>query len=460
MLSYLRKNTKAIMLAVVVIFAFTMLYGLGYNSMKGDKKKDTSFLKVNGRDVDPMRFNNIFARLRENFPDKIKPSDLLFLQNVALSQTIDFSIMLDDAKKNVGVSPSELDSAIEQIAKQQKFNNARELKMAVERSNIPWNSFKKMLVEEMLVQKMTSKIRDNAKVEPNDLKEIRASHILIGIKPGSDGDSRSKKLAEEIRRRVDKGQDFAVLAKNYSDDPASKSKGGDLGFFGTGAMVKPFEDAAFSLKISEFAGPIKTDYGYHIIKLTDVRIKKIPGRPDIQAAILQEKQENAYRNWYFNLKQKSKVEILDPAMRALDLRFKGKISEAIVEYNKAIAENPNNAYYRIFLGLLYEDLKQLGQAISQYQEAVKIEPANPNIYVILGQAYNKNGQKVQAAEQFKKASLIAGDNKALHQELQKLFKDLKMPEFAQKEQNEVFRIEKKELFEKELIDRSSKIKTN
>lgn len=461
MLTYLRNNMKGIMIAVAVVFAATMFYGLGSMGMQGmsTEKKD-AFVKVNGKDVDPDRFNNIFNRLRSNFPQQIKPTDILFLQNMALSQTIDFSIILDEARKKVNVSGGELDSAIESIAKQQKFNNIAELKRAVESSKLSWNTFQKMVRDEILVQKMVIDVRNSAIVNQNDLREIRASHILIAVKPGPDSDKKALALAQGIKNRAQKGESFSSLAKQYSDDPGTKGKGGDLGFFATGAMVKPFEDAAFSAKIGEIIGPIKTDFGYHIIVVTDAKLRKVQGNADVESVIRQEKQEKAFREWFFNLKSKAKVEILDPALKALDLRFKGRLTDAIAEYNKAIAQKPGNAYLHLFLGLLYEDAKQLKQAIIQYKEASSLAPADPNLCINLGRAYLLDKQSDLAVEQFKKASLIAGDNKTLHEELAKTFKDLRMDELVIREKNEIVRIEKKEAFEKEMREGSSKIKTD
>ncbi|MGG2987617.1 peptidylprolyl isomerase [Geobacillus stearothermophilus] len=94
--------------------------------------------------------------------------------------------------------------------------------------------------------------------------KIRASHILV----------KDEKTAKEVKAKLDKGEDFAKLAKEYSQDPGSASNGGDLGWFGPGKMVKEFEEAAYKLKVGEVSDPVKTDYGYHIIKVTDKEKKK------------------------------------------------------------------------------------------------------------------------------------------------------------------------------------------
>ncbi|MEK7841934.1 MAG: peptidylprolyl isomerase, partial [Deltaproteobacteria bacterium] len=107
-------------------------------------------------------------------------------------------------------------------------------------------------------------------------KQVFARHILI--RPAS-GASDMKKAKEEALEKAEdilsslakKGEDFALLAKKYSDDKASGSKGGSLGYFKQGEMVKPFEDAAFSLKKGEISSIVETEFGYHIIKVDDVK---------------------------------------------------------------------------------------------------------------------------------------------------------------------------------------------
>lgn len=100
---------------------------------------------------------------------------------------------------------------------------------------------------------------------------VRASHILIN-QFGSDQKNREE--ADKIYDRLIAGENFAKLAVEYSKDPGSASKGGDLGYFTKGMMVKPFEEACFSGKVGEILKPVKSDFGYHIIKVTDRTDKK------------------------------------------------------------------------------------------------------------------------------------------------------------------------------------------
>jgi parvulin-like peptidyl-prolyl isomerase len=101
-------------------------------------------------------------------------------------------------------------------------------------------------------------------------EEVRAQHILMQVKPGSTPDEDQKILAkmEELKKKS-ATTDFGKLAAQNSEDPGSKAKNGDLGFFGRGKMVKEFEDVAFDAPIGKVMGPIKSAFGYHLIKVTE-----------------------------------------------------------------------------------------------------------------------------------------------------------------------------------------------
>ncbi len=144
---------------------------------------------------------------------------------------------------------------------------------------------------------------------------VKARHILVKV--DKDGDkkawSAAEKKAEMIREKAVKGSDFAALAKEYSDDPGSKSNGGDLGFFTRGRMVPEFEKAAFSLKKGEISQPVKTAFGYHVIKLEDKKkghqktLDEV--REEIRQELLKEKQKKAMDDIIKQLEKKYKTEI-------------------------------------------------------------------------------------------------------------------------------------------------------
>jgi len=90
--------------------------------------------------------------------------------------------------------------------------------------------------------------------------KVRASHILV----------KTEAEAKAVLGNLNAGDDFATVAKKFSTCPSGK-KGGDLGWFGKGMMVKEFEDAAFKAKVGEIVGPVKTKFGYHLIKVTETK---------------------------------------------------------------------------------------------------------------------------------------------------------------------------------------------
>jgi foldase protein PrsA len=442
MLTWLRKNTKNIILVVAILFAFSMLYGLGYwgRGERGVKPKTNMLAKVNGKEIDPLRFRENLNKIIQNLGSEVNLQDLPFLENLALGQTIDFTLILNEAKKRVRVSGREVDGALENIMRQQNIPSKRELERALKNVGLNLSKFRDLIRDDILVQKFMAKLQQEVKVTPDDLKEIRARHILVT----------SEAEAQQLLARTKKGEDFAKLAKAYSKDSGSAAKGGDLGYFTLGTMVEPFEKAAFSLKPGEVSGVVKSPFGYHLIKVTEVRMRKFPRGEEPEKAALREKQERAFRHWYSEARSKAKIEIISPELRGHELRFRGKIPEAIAEYQKAIAENPTNAYLHVFLGDAYRSAGKNELALSEYENAIKLEGGNPELYLILGKAYESLGQKDMAALQYRKASLIAGDNKVLHQKLLKLFQALKRPQEVAREKEELKRIEKKEKFEKEL----------
>jgi peptidyl-prolyl cis-trans isomerase D len=104
-------------------------------------------------------------------------------------------------------------------------------------------------------------------------KEIKARHILLRLPPTPkpEEEEKVKQKAEDLIKKINQGEDFAELAKKYSQDPATAKEGGDLGYFQLGEMAAPFEEAAFSLKKGEISPPVKSPFGYHIIKVEDIQ---------------------------------------------------------------------------------------------------------------------------------------------------------------------------------------------
>jgi peptidyl-prolyl cis-trans isomerase D len=119
-------------------------------------------------------------------------------------------------------------------------------------------------------QEIQDYYEQNLKTDFSHPAKVRARHILIGLAPGATSaeTAAAKAKAEEILAKLKAGANFAALAKQYSEDPGTKDKGGDLGFFDRGEMVKPFEEVAFALKPGEY-GIAESQYGFHVIQVEE-----------------------------------------------------------------------------------------------------------------------------------------------------------------------------------------------
>jgi len=154
---------------------------------------------------------------------------------------------------------------------------------------------------------------------------VRASHILLGTRDSAgteliaDKKNAKRKEMEDILKRARAGEDFANLAKEYSEDPGSKDKGGEY-TFPRGQMVPEFEAAAFSLNTNQISDIITTQFGYHIIKLSE----KIPAKklelakvaPDIKDGLKQQAMQKLIPDYMDKLKKDNNVEILDEKLKA------------------------------------------------------------------------------------------------------------------------------------------------
>lgn len=138
-------------------------------------------------------------------------------------------------------------------------------------------------------------------------EEVQARHILLAK------EEEAKDLVEKIRA----GADFAELAKQHSGDGGSKEKGGMLGYFGRGQMVPQFEQAAFALKKGEISDPVKSQFGWHIIKLEDRRQKPPPKFDDVKDQIMGTLIHKRAQKVAEDLRKTAKIEYIDPKIKEM-----------------------------------------------------------------------------------------------------------------------------------------------
>ena len=140
-----------------------------------------------------------------------------------------------------------------------------------------------------------------SKLAPED--EIRARHILV----------KTEQEAKDIIARLNKGEDFVALAKEKSQDPGAE--GGDLGFFGKGQMIKPFEEVAFKLDIGKISDPVQTQFGWHVIKVEEKRKRPPPPFETVKDTITDQLTQQKTTETLRGLQGAAKIEIVDPEIK-------------------------------------------------------------------------------------------------------------------------------------------------
>lgn len=196
--------------------------------------------------------------------------------------------------------------------------------------------FKKMTLVSLILKKEVEEksMVDDAEVrkfyDENQDKftigtQVRGSHILV------DTEDEAKEIFENIK----KGEDFAELAKTFSKDKGSAVKGGDLGYFTRGRMVPEFEKALFSLKPGEVSAPVKTRFGYHVIKLTDIKEGEHASfeqsEDSIRKQLIMQKRKGLFESYIEKLKEKSNITEDEEALAAIVLPWE--------QVEKTLSEN-------------------------------------------------------------------------------------------------------------------------
>ena len=136
--------------------------------------------------------------------------------------------------------------------------------------------------------------------------EVHARHILVA----------TEDEAKAVKAELEGGKDFAELAKEKSTDPSAQQNGGDLGFFGRGMMVKPFEDAAFAMQPGQISEPIQSDFGWHVIKLEESRTSQAPSLEQLAPQLQQQVMYQTFEKTVADLKAGLEIAIPDAGLAA------------------------------------------------------------------------------------------------------------------------------------------------
>jgi Flp pilus assembly protein TadD len=255
----------------------------------------------------------------------------------------------------------------------------------------------------------------------DNYKKVQARHILLLKDPKVKEKDQIAKL-KSFKKQIESGNaKFEDLAKLNSQDPGSKNKGGDLGFFGKGQMVPEFEKVAFALQEKEISNPVKTDFGYHLIQVIKIQDPGVPIEVDLTALKNQlEQQEKQTRlfTWYSKLMANSKVEVADPIMKALQEFSENKKEESLLSLKRLRAQYPGEIQADILVGEALmaagkpkEALEELKKAALRDQVLTKLN--DPYLSLALGKAYFENKQTGPAQTYLAKAELLGSQNLVL-----------------------------------------------
>lgn len=209
------------------------------------------------------------------------------IREQVLDSLIYNQIMVNKAKEK-GIDVQE--KVKEQLASEKEYLGEEEFNKLLKSLNIDEAQYTKMIEDNLLVTDFIEQTKNEYKIDEAEIKKyydenkekftkVKASHILV------DTEDEAKKIIE----RLNAGEKFEDLAKELSKDPSVAANGGDLGFFGKGRMVPEFEEFCFSAKVGDVSEPVKTDYGYHVIKVTDKMDDLESAKAEIESTLKDEK---------------------------------------------------------------------------------------------------------------------------------------------------------------------------
>lgn len=269
---------RKIIFTLIVIFASTSFAG------SANKSEDQIVAKVNGKPVYEsqiedkikkfLEFNGVIGDPKFSYNNLSSEMKKEIIKNIVLSD-----LVLAEAKKSGADQDPEFKKAAEFTANQllQKFY--------IE------NLIKSEITEDKIKAEYKKYVDSQAGVE-----EYKVAHILV----------KTEEEAQKIKKRIDAGEDFSKLAQEYSLD--NKEKGGELDYFIKGQMVAPFEQATEKLKVGQVSGIVKTDFGYHIIKLLDKRKASVLSLDDMREKIKDDLAAEYIQDFIKKLEAKNKVE--------------------------------------------------------------------------------------------------------------------------------------------------------
>ena len=241
---------------------------------------------------------------------EIRQSDLA----IAEQEAGQLPPMSPEAKQDYLVQISTDLILVAKAAEAKKFGDTADFKRKMEfnRRKTLMEGLLQSVAKDALTDAAMQKVYDEAIKQVGDEQEVHARHILIRA---AAGDEKAGKEAEDkikaVIVRLKKGEDFVKIAGELTEDPSGKANGGDLGYFGKGQMVPEFSDTAFKLEKGQISEPVKTQFGWHVIKVEDKRAKAPPKFEEVKPQIERYVVGKAQSEMVIKLRAEAKIERLD-----------------------------------------------------------------------------------------------------------------------------------------------------
>jgi len=260
-------------------------------------------------------------------PDK-RAARAAALRREVLERLIDDELILQQAAElKLNVTSEQIDASIEEIKKQNSIDDDQ-LREALRGQGMSMATYRADLKRQLLrFRVLNIAVGSRVNVSDEEVKayyerhlkgsanvQVRASHIFIAIPDGADLATTEERrgVANKVLERA-KTEDFAKLAREVSDDAATRADGGDLGYFGKDMLPKPIEELVFAMKPGEVRGPVRADRGFHVIKLVDRKIKDAKPLDDVKddtrMQLRQKDMERQTKIYLAELRKKTLVDI-------------------------------------------------------------------------------------------------------------------------------------------------------
>lgn len=295
---------------------------------KAKESPADAVVKVNGRPITRLELDRSVKIMLTQTRAQLPPSELKKAQDNVLEQLTNSELLYQAAQE---MEMKDLDQQVKRQIEQNRARYGSEVEfeaalaaLDMTRKDLEEFTRRDLAINNMLEKRLGEKVEitesdakkfyDDNKARYFDKKEtVRASHILIGLPQGAKEEEKKQALekAQALQKRAKAGEDFAGLAQEASTCP-SKAKGGDLGVFGKGEMVIAFEKAAWGLKTGEISEVVESQFGFHVIKLTDRIAPKTEQFAEVQDRIVDYMKKEKIRSqlpaFIKGLREKAKIE--------------------------------------------------------------------------------------------------------------------------------------------------------